>query len=292
MHQPIGVCSWSLRPKDPRELSVALGRLGVGTHGDSQRGSAGISGVQLALDPMLFGGWSVDETRRALDGAGARVFSGMMGMQGEDYATLDTIRATGGVRPTRHWERNLKHARDAAQLAERLGIELVTFHGGFVPDDPADPERAVIVERLTAIAAAFEERGLRVALETGQEWADTVIDVLAEIGHTNVGVNFDPANMILYGRDDPIEALEKLASHVFQIHIKDARRSDVPGQWGTETPAGEGEVPWPRFFDALRARELDVALLIEREGGEERIEDVLRAARLVERELARIGRHP
>ena len=279
MHQPIGICSWSLRPRRPRDLAVAFGRLQP-------------QGVQLALDPIRRGEWTLDETRRALDGAGVRILSGMIAMDGEDYTSLDSIRETGGVRPDEHWERNLRAARDAAEIAGALRLDLVTFHAGFLPEDPHDPERGVMVERLCAIADAFFEHGVRLGFETGQETADTLIDVLAEIGREHVGVNFDPANMLLYGKDDPIEALEKLASQVLQIHVKDAKRSPVPGEWGTEMPVGSGDVPWTRFFDVLDARELDVSLVIEREAGEERLADIAHADRLVRAQLERIGREP
>jgi sugar phosphate isomerase/epimerase len=91
-------------------------------------------------------------------------------------------------------------------------------------------------------------------------------------------VNFDPANMILYDHGDPLEALRKLAPRTLQIHIKDARRPATPGQWGTETPVAEGEVDWPAFFGVMRAAKLTCDLMIEREAGGRRIEEIRSAA--------------
>src|SRR5690606_17069173 len=127
------------------------------------------------------------------------------------------------------------------------------------------------------IARVYADRGVRVALETGQETADTLAELLDELGDTGVGVNFDPANMILYGMGDPVEALRRLAPWVRQAHIKDAVAAERPGEWGREVVVGEGEVDWAGFCATLRAAGLGVGLAIERETGEPRVE-VLRPA--------------
>jgi sugar phosphate isomerase/epimerase len=134
-----------------------------------------------------------------------------------------------------------------------------------------------------AIADAFADHGVRVALETGQESAMTMLEALADLGRPEVGVNFDPANMILYGMGDPVAALRLLAGRVAQVHIKDAVPSPTPGRWGSERRAGEGAVEWPAFFGVLAESRLDGDLVIEREGGESRVDDVIAARRLIER---------
>lgn len=269
----IGVCSWSLRPAGPEDL-VEKVRF------------CGLSAVQLALDPVRRGQWAEDQTARLLRGAGIEILSGMMAMEGEDYSTLDSIRRTGGVRSDEMWERNLAAARENAQIAHRLGLRLVTFHGGFLPHESASPadqaERRTMVERLRELAAVFASWSVRVGLETGQEDAPTLIGVLNDLGKPVVGVNFDPANMILYGMGDPVAALQRLAPWVRQVHIKDARPPKNPGQWGTEVPAGEGEVDWPAFFRAFRAAGLEVDLVIEREAGHSRVDDVRRTGPFVQ----------
>ncbi len=272
-----GVCSWSLQPASPSELVAGLE-------------AAGVRACQLALDPLLSGQHGVGETRRALEAAGITVLSGMMGTLGEDYSTLESIARTGGLRPDEHWSANLAAAGEIASLSAELGLSLVTMHAGFLPHERGDAERGVLLERLRQVARLFAQRGVRLGLETGQESAETLSGVLEELGEDNVGVNFDPANMLLYGMGDPVAALEALAPHVLQIHVKDATPAERPGQWGLEVPAGEGAVDWTAFFDALRDRSLDVDLVIEREAGEQRVADIATAAQLVERELQRIGR--
>ena len=262
----LGVCSWSLQPTGPAALAAKVGR-------------AGLHAIQLALDPIRTGEWEEAETSRALSGKGITAVSGMMGTKGEDYSTLETIKATGGVRPDATWPDNLAAARANADLAARLGLPLVTFHAGFLPHDPADPERGRMLDRLAQVIEVFGARGVGVAFETGQESADTLLGVLAEL--PGAGVNFDPANMILYAMGDPIESLRKLAPHVAQIHIKDANPTAAPGSWGSEQAAGTGAVDWDAFFAVYREAGLGCDLVIEREAGDARVEDVRTAAALV-----------
>lgn len=269
MRRRVGVCSWSLRPESPGDLA-------------RKAREAGVSWVQLALDPIRRGEWDEGETVRALEGAGVGIASGMMAMAGEDYSTLERIRETGGVRPDATWDRNLRAARENARLAARLRLTLVTFHAGFIPHGKWDPERTALIRRVAELGRVFGERGVQIGLETGQETAETLIGVLDEL--PGVGVNFDPGNMILYGMGEPVAALRSLSGRVVQAHVKDAVPARAPGAWGTEVPVGTVAVDWAGFFAALRGAPCD--LMIEREAGEERVADVAAARGVVERMLA------
>lgn len=273
----LGVCSWSLQPASAADLVQKIKDAGLGT-------------VQLALDPIREdggggGGWDEAETARLLGQAGIEVASGMMGMKGEDYSTLDTIRQTGGVRLDEHWAENLEAAGANAALAQRLGITLVTFHAGFIPHDRDEPLRGVMLERLRAIVDRFAEHDVEVAFETGQETADTLIEALDDLDRPAVGVNFDPANMILYGMGDPVMALDRLKPWIRQLHLKDAIPSATPGQWGREVPIGEGAVDWAGFFGKVYYLGLDCDLMIEREAGEQRIRDIILGRELAQQHL-------
>jgi len=268
----LAVCSWSLQPTDPKDLITKLQATGVGR-------------VQLARDPLREepGVWS--PAPRVLQAAGIGIASGMFGCVGEDYSTLDTIRLTGGIAPDATWEQNWRNIQATADLASGLSLKLVTFHAGFLPHEESDPNCAKLRQRLAKVADVFQARGITLGLETGQETADVLSDFLQKLAKPNVGVNFDPANMILYDKGNPIEALRKLGPWVKQVHIKDALRTKVPGTWGEEVVAGSGEVDWPAFFGVLKEAGFNGDLCIEREAGVQRVEDIRAARELVEKVL-------
>jgi L-ribulose-5-phosphate 3-epimerase len=120
------------------------------------------------------------------------------------------------------------------------------------------------------------DAGVTLAFETGQETADLLRQTLDELKAPNLKINFDPANMLLYDMGDPIRAVEILGPDIRSVHVKDARRTKVPGEWGEEVPLGEGEVNIPMFLHALERIGYAGPLIIEREVGDQsgRLRDV------------------
>jgi len=261
----LAVCSWSLQSANPHDLVAKLQAIGIHR-------------VQLALDPLRAAPSDWEGTAELFQQKNVAIVSGMCGCVGEDYGTLDTIRSTGGIVPDATWDQNWANMEPAAAIASQLGLRLVTFHAGFLPHESSDPAYAKIQGRVRALADLFADRGIVLALETGQETAATLHQFLADLNRPNVGVNFDPANMILYDKGNPIEAMGILSSWIRQIHIKDARRTKDPGAWGEEVRVGQGEVDWPAFFGTLRKIQFVGDWCIEREAGSDRLEDI-RAAR-------------
>ena len=268
----LAVCSWSLQPANPHELIVKLSAIGIRR-------------VQLALDPLRESPDVWGETETMFQDAGFEIVSGMFGCRGEDYATLESIRATGGIAPDATWEKNLEAIRVSAGLAAKLGLRLVTFHAGFLPHEKSDPAFGKMLERIRTVADIFAAHQITLGLETGQETAPALATFLTELNHSRVGVNFDPANMILYAKGSPVEALRGLAPWLCQVHIKDALHTKIPGIWGTEVAAGGGEVDWPAFFATLRELNFAGDLVIEREAGRQRVADIITARELVLRHL-------
>ena len=268
----LAVCSWSLCPSNPDDLVQKL-------H------SAGLTRVQLALKPLTEAQKSWQDVYEVFAAEGVYVVSGMCQCVGEDYRTLETIRRTGGIVPDSTWAQNLASIEKAAAVANRLGIRLVSLHAGFLPNDPGSPDHAKLRDRIREVADVLAARGITLALETGQETAATLRDFLSEVDRRNVGVNFDPANMILYNQGNPVEALQTLAPWIRQLHIKDAIRPKVVGNWGQEVPVGTGEINWKSFFTALHTIGFEGDLCIEREAGDQRIADI-RAAREYIEQLA------
>ena len=264
----LAVCSWSLLPADPHDLVAKLR-------------ATDIHRVQLALDPLREAPDIWGDTARVLQQTNIKIVSGMFGCVGEDYSTLDSIRMTGGIAPDLTWPKNLKNIQATVEIAAGLGLKLVTFHAGFVPHNPSDSDFTKMLQRLAAVAEIFAAGKMVVGLDTGQETAVALAALLGALNHPNVGVNFDPANMLLYGKGDPVQAVRVLASWIQQVHIKDAVRTQTPGKWGNEVAVGAGEVDWPAFFAILEDMNFNGDFVIEREAGSERVADICRAREVV-----------
>ncbi len=264
----LAVCSWSLQPCHPQDLITKLQ-------------ATGIPRVQLALDPFREETESWGKAFDQLAQNDVSVVSGMFGCVGEDYTTLASIRVTGGIAPDHTWEQNWKNIQATAALAQQFGLKLVTFHAGFLPQEEADPAFAKMLWRLNEVAEIFRAAGVELGLETGQETAPALVHLLQKLNRPNVGVNFDPANMILYNKGNPIDALRLLGPWIRQVHIKDAVRTKVPGTWGQEVPAGTGEVNWPAFFATLDEIHFTGSLVVEREAGDQRVADIRKAKEVV-----------
>jgi L-ribulose-5-phosphate 3-epimerase len=269
----LAVCSWSLRPTDPLNLIQQLQTIGIHR-------------VQIALDPL--------REQPAIWGAlpalcaqhGITLVSGMFGTVGEDYTTLESIKRTGGVVPDETWEQNWRNIQAAAETAHRLGLKVVTFHAGFLPHEPRDATFQKLLQRITLIADLFSSKGIELGFETGQETAETLRAFLQKLNQPGVGVNFDPANMILYDKGDPIAALRVLGPWLKQCHIKDAVKTKVPGTWGEEVTVGTGQVDWRAFFQTIEQLRFQGNFAIEREAGEQRIEDIRAGRQYLDKILA------
>lgn len=265
----LAVCSWSLQPATPQQLVEHLRAIGIPR-------------VQLALDPLREAPESWGRAADLFREHGISIVSGMFGTVGEDYTTLESIRRTGGLVPDSAWDENWENAQANAELAHQLGLKLVTFHAGFLPHEETDPEFEKLQHRVRLVADVFAAKGIDLAFETGQESADTLKIFLEKLGRVNIGVNFDPANMILYDKGSPIDALRTLATWVKQCHIKDANRTQTPGAWGEEVAVGTGQVDWKQFFSVVNEIQFSGWCCIEREAGNQRVADIITARRLVD----------
>ena len=196
----IGVCSWSYQ-RPLREVADEMAKIGV-------------KGIDLALTPFVApdGRHGVEEGEEALAFAKAqfasgawRLFATMISFPQEDYSTLETIRKTGGVVPDDCWPRNREIAAAAAELSGTLGAPYMLFHAGFL-DESNPAAYAAYVERVSFVRDACAREGVQLILESGQETAEDLARFLRDV--PGLYVNFDPANMILYGKGRPMEALE------------------------------------------------------------------------------------
>ncbi len=272
----IAVCSWSLQAETPEMLAERVTL-------------TGLKKVQLALDPLYKDPAVWGNAPAVLAKQGISIISGMVGCDGEDYTTLETIRRTGGVAPDATWPQNRKDLAAKAEIAARLGLKLVTIHAGFLPHDKADPDFVKMVGRLREVADLFAAKNIDICFETGQETAPALAQLLKALERPNVRVNFDPANMILYGKGDPIEALRTLAPWISGVHVKDAVATKVPGTWGQEVPVGTGNVDWTAFCSTLVAVKFSGHLALEREAGTQRVVDIKAGRKVIEKALESVA---
>lgn len=206
------------------------------------------------------------------------------GFEGESYRDIPTIKRTVGlVNPAMRGKRVLK-VFSYSDIAAELRVEVIQAHIGFIPEDRNDPDYKGLVLALQKIADYCKENNQSVSLETGQERALVLSKFIEDVNRLNLGVNFDPANMLLYDADDPVKALDVLGKYVIGVHCKDGKRPERKGELGKEYPLGGGDVGIEKFIDKLRKIGYTGPLTIEREiSGEKQIRDILEAKELLQK---------
>jgi sugar phosphate isomerase/epimerase len=188
------------------------------------------------------------------------------GFEGESYADIPTVVRTVGLVPLETRDARLAEMKEISDFAKLMGIEVVALHLGFVPEESSDPAYADIVELTRDLCDYVAGNSQRLHLETGQETADGLLQFIGDVERDNLRINFDPANMILYGAGEPIEALKKIGTYVRSIHCKDAKWAANPGQeWGEEVPLGEGDVGMEAYLRTLNEIGYTGPLTVERE---------------------------
>ena len=260
----VGVMFWAGRDnlEEIRSLGVRCGQLGV--PGD------------LDLGTSVAAEW-----RNALEQAQFTIVTVFAAYDGESYADIPTVQRTVGFIPLNTRAERERRTLEVSDFAAAIGVKSIACHIGFVPEDSTHPDYIAVREMVQRVADHAAKHGHTFALETGQEPAHVLQSFLKDVGRSNVGINFDPANMILYGTGDPIEALTVLGPNVLSVHVKDGDwpPRDQAGTLGQERPLGQGSVGIPRFIAKLKDIGFRGSLNIEREAEnqEERISDIRKA---------------
>jgi L-ribulose-5-phosphate 3-epimerase len=259
----IGVCSWSLQVTSVPELKGFLDKLGIDV-------------VQIACGDPHHASWSEgDAMPAAAKAAGFRMSGAMLGFPGEDYTSPQTIEKTGGFGDPATRPERLERFQWGLARTKELGLADIMLHAGFIPAVGA-PERKPFLDTLAQVSDLAARAGVTVAFETGQESAALLRRTLDDLKCPNLKVNFDPANMLLYDMDDPLQVLDLLAPDIRSVHLKDANRPTVKHTWGAEVPLGQGQTNTREFVNALKRVGFAGPLCIEREVGtqEERFRDI------------------
>ena len=195
------------------------------------------------------------------------------GFEGESYADIPTTAQTVGLVPEDTRAARVQEMKEISDFARLLGCDTVGLHIGFVPEDTSSASYRDLLTVTRDLLDHVGANGQNLHLETGQETADHLLQFIADVDRSNLFINFDPANMILYGTGEPIEALKKVGKYVRSVHCKDATwaADGRRGQdWGSEVALGDGDVGMETYLSTLKELGYDGPLTIEREIPEDR----------------------
>ncbi len=173
-----------------------------------------------------------------------------------------------------------------SDFAKQAGIPAVQTHCGFIPENPNDPIYREAVEAIRQVARYCRNNGQTFRCETGQETPITLVRAIRDAGVDNIGINFDAANLILYGKANPLDAVQILAPYIKGVHAKDGLYPTDPKSLGQEVPIGQGAVNFPELIRRLKAAGYRGPLTIEREiVGPKQTADILASKRYLEKYL-------
>ncbi len=209
---------------------------------------------------------NADQFIAKLEDLGIQLTAVFGGFEGESYADIPTVSETVGLVPPATRSARLQEMKEISDFARLLGCDVVALHLDLFLTVLQHQRMARSSKSLANCAITRLAMTRTSTLKTGQETADGLLEFIGSVARSNLFINFDPANMILYGTGEPIEALRKVGSYVRSIHCKDATWSDQPGvTWGCEMPLGKGQVNLELYLRTLKEIGYRGPLTIERE---------------------------
>src|ERR1700738_974625 len=250
----------------PMEIGLVVWAEATAEETLQQLAELGLRVIQIGVPPSLDCAAAAAGWKAVLDASSVVIASAVCSYAGEDYSDLASVHASVGFTTERYRAERIARTKEVSKFARELGVGAVSCHIGFIPADRSEPLYAELVDvtRVLCDAIAANKQGF--VLETGQESAEVLLGFLADVGRPNLKVNVEPANMILYGSGDPLQALALLRSHVLSVHCKDGRSPVAgSGMLGQECALGNGEVDFPGFLRLLKQINYSGALTIERE---------------------------
>ena len=244
---------------------------------------AAISTVHLQYPARLDSAEGIAQIRDAVRQTGVSITTVFCGFEGESYADIPTVINTVGLVPEEPREARVEKIERISRFARELGVDRVGAHIGFIPHDKNDARYDALVATVRGICDALAAREQVFALETGQETAQSLKEFIADVARPNLRVNFDPANMILYGTEPPIPATQLLFPWIDGVHCKDGIWPTQENQLGEETPFGAGAVDARAWLQTLIELGYRGPLTIEREiSGPDQLRDIVAAKTFIE----------
>jgi len=217
----------------------------------------------------------VNRLRSALDLYKIEATSLVIGFPGPEVYDFYQGPETIGLVPWRWREARIEASKKASDFAKQCGIPAIQGHCGFIPENPNDGLYKETVNAIREVASYAKQNGQSFRYETGQETPITMLRAIQDVGLDNQGVNFDCANLIMYGKAYPVDALDVIGKYVQGVHAKDGLWPANPKELGEEVPIGKGKVDFPRVIEKLRALNYTGTITIEREiSGPQQMEDI------------------
>lgn len=224
------------------------------------------------------------KVKDAMEEYGITVTAFWCGWEGPKYWNFYEGQATLGLVPEAYRFQRMQMLMEGSDFAGELGIQDVVTHAGYMPENPWDPKYPEVIACLKSLAAHYQRNGQYFLFETGQETPVTLKRAIEDIGCNNLGINLDPANLIMYGKANPVDALDVFGEYIRGVHGKDGCYPVGGRELGAEVPLGQGKVDYPALIRGLKHWGYDGDITIEREiSGEEQRKDIRLAKEVLER---------
>ena len=232
----------------------------------------------LAWNPAVWTEENAERLKKLLEKYGVCVSAFWCGWEGPKVWDFYDGQLTLGLVPPEYRQMRVQNLCDGADFARLLGITDVVTHMGFIPENPNDPNFAGFCVAVRTVAQHLKKNGQFLLFETGQETPVTMLRCFERVGMDNLGINLDTANLILYGKANPVDALDVFGTYVRNLHAKDGLYPVNGHDLGQEVPIGEGKVDFIALFEKLHELGYDSYVTIEREiEGDQQLSDILRA---------------
>ena len=237
----------------------------------------GFKHIQLVSWDMAL--WTHEEAGRVsglLEETGITITAFWCGWEGPRVWDFIQGPETLGIVPITYREARVKNLLDGAAFAGKLGVRDIVTHAGFIPETPGDPNYPGVVSTLRGLVSRYRHQGQNFLFETGQETPVTLLRCIEDVGLDNLFINLDPANLIMYGKANPVDALDVFGHLVRGVHAKDGLYPINGKSLGRETKIGNGKVDFPKLIGRLKELGYDGSLTIEREiSGPQQLADIL-----------------
>jgi sugar phosphate isomerase/epimerase len=239
----------------------------------------GLTGCQISTgNAALFTPGTAEKVKAQIQALGVTVSTFWCGWPGPAVWDFYDGPITLGLAPAEYRAARLDTLVKGSDFAKMLGVNQIATHVGFIPENPHDPAYGGLLAALRYLTAHCKANGQQFLFETGQETPVTLLRMIEDLGEEGLGVNFDPANLLLYGKANPVDALDIIGKYVLDVHAKDGEYPTGGRNLGEEKPLGKGRVNFPALIGKLKALGYDGPITIEREiSGPEQQKDILEA---------------